>query len=322
MPRAFMIDTDTASDDAVAIIMALRWPDVEVKAITVVAGNVPLEQATRNALYTVELCGATTPVYMGASKPLTRVYEDATWFHGKDGLGDQGYPPPKLKAETKHAVDAIIDTAKANPGIVLVTLGPLTNVALAVSKAPEIIPLISRCVIMGGAACVVGNVTPAAEYNIWVDPEAAQIVFTSGLNVEMGGWELCRGDANLREADINYVRSLNTPLATFTIDCNSVAMKANFTQSRELGIALPDPVGMAIALDRDGVVQHMSDHYVQVECSSELTRGMTVVDQLGVTNDARNIALWGALRKRQPNVWIIWAINIPRWKEMLYSVLR
>ncbi|MEZ4671212.1 MAG: nucleoside hydrolase [Anaerolineae bacterium] len=322
MPRPFMIDTDTASDDAVAIIMALRWPDVEVKAITVVAGNVPLEQATRNALYTVELCGSDVPVYMGASKPLIRVYEDATWFHGKDGLGDQGYPPPRRQADPKHAVDAIIDTAKANPGIVLVTLGPLTNVALAVSKAPEIVPLISRCVVMGGAACTVGNVTPAAEYNIWVDPEAAQIVFTSGLAIEMVGWELCRGDANLREADIAYVRSLNTPLASFTIDCNSVAMQANFTQSREIGIALPDPVGMSVALDRDGVVQHMSDHYVQVEYKSELTRGMTVVDQLGVSHDIRNMPDWSPLRKKEPNVWVVWAINIPHWKQMLYSVLK
>lgn len=322
MPRAFMIDTDTASDDAVALIMALRWSEVEVKAITVVAGNVPLEQATRNALYTVELCRADVPVYQGAGKPLTRPYADATWFHGKDGLGDQGYPPPTRQPETKHAVDAIIDTAKANPGIVLVTLGPLTNVALAVSKAPEIVPLISRCVVMGGAACTVGNVTPAAEYNIWVDPEAAQIVFMSGLPVEMVGWELCRGDANLREMDINYVHSLNTPLATFTVNCNSVAMQANFIQSRELGIALPDPVAMAVALDRDGVVKHMSDHYVQVECSSDLTRGMTVVDQLGVTHDERNRAIWGEARKSQPNVWVVWAIDIPHWKQMLYSVLK
>src|SRR3984957_10485775 len=131
MPRTFLIDTDTASDDAVAIIMALRSPDVHVAAITVVAGNVPLEQAVSNALYTAELCGSSVPVYAGAARPLKRPYESAQWFHGRDGLGDQGYPPPKRKPESKHAVDAIVEMVAATPGIVVVTLGPLTNIALA-----------------------------------------------------------------------------------------------------------------------------------------------------------------------------------------------
>src|SRR5579864_6969515 len=115
MPRAFLFDTDTASDDAVALIMALRAPDVEVAAITVVAGNVPLEQATRNALYTAELCGSSVPVHAGAARPLLREYQHAQWFHGADGLGDQGYPPPKRASEAKHAVDAIIDGISAHP---------------------------------------------------------------------------------------------------------------------------------------------------------------------------------------------------------------
>jgi len=320
MARAFIIDTDTASDDAVALIMALRWPEVDVKAITMVAGNVGLEQATRNALYTVELCGASVPVYMGANKPLTRHHENATWFHGQDGLGDQGYPPPTRKAESKPAVDAIIETVKANPGIVMVTLGPLTNIALAVSQAPEIIPLVSRCVIMGGAANCVGNVTPAAEYNIWVDPEAAHIVFSSGLPIEMVGWELCRGDANLRQNDIDYIRSLNTTLGHFTIDCNSVAMKANFKQSAEIGIALPDPVAMSVALD-PAVVKRASKHHVMVEHKSDLTRGMTVVDELGVTGEVFNIPVWGLERQHEANTQVIWEIDIPHWKQMLFGVL-
>src|ERR1700760_3728595 len=150
MPRTFIIDTDTASDDAVALIMALRAPDVHVAAITVVAGNVDVHQATRNALYTVELCGAKVPVYSGAAKPLLRKYENATWFHGRDGLGDHNYPAPTQSPQPKHAVDAIIETIEASPGLVLVTLGPLTNVALAVSRKPEIASKVSRCVIMGG----------------------------------------------------------------------------------------------------------------------------------------------------------------------------
>ena len=138
MPRTFLIDTDTASDDAVALIMALRAPDVRVAAITVVAGNVPIEQATRNALYTVELCGANAPVYAGTAKPLLRPYESATWFHGRDGLGDHNYPAPKSAPQPKHAVDAIIETIEAKPGLVLVTLGPLTNLALALSRKPSL----------------------------------------------------------------------------------------------------------------------------------------------------------------------------------------
>ncbi len=177
--RTFLIDTDTASDDAVALIMALRAPDVRVAAITVVAGNVDVQQATRNALYTAELCGVKVPVYSGAARPLLRPYQNATWFHGRDGLGDHNYPAPRQSAQAKHAVDAIIETVEANPGIVLVTLGPLTNVALAISRKPEIAAKVSRCVVMGGAPCCEGNVTPAAEYNVWVDPEAASIVMRS-----------------------------------------------------------------------------------------------------------------------------------------------
>src|ERR1700752_2193247 len=128
--RTIVIDTDTASDDAVALIMALRSPAIEVKAITVVAGNLPVEQATRNALYTVELCGADVPVFSGARKPLTRELQSAEWFHGRDGLGDHGYAPTLRSPAPEHAVDAMISIVQATPGIELITLGPLTNVAL------------------------------------------------------------------------------------------------------------------------------------------------------------------------------------------------
>src|SRR4051794_327103 len=230
--RTFLIDTDTASDDAVALIMALRHPDVNVAAIAVVAGNVPVEQATRNALYVAELCGRhDVPVHAGAARPLVREPEHAHWFHGRDGLGDQNYPPPTSCCRTEHASDAIIETIRRHPGLTLVTLGPLTNVALALSRAPQIAPQIGRCVIMGGNPCCEGNVTPAAEYNIWVDPEAARIVLRSGMPaIELIGWQLCRGEANLREDDIAAVRAIDTPLAHFALDCNRVAMEANRVQ--------------------------------------------------------------------------------------------
>src|SRR5215510_12271584 len=129
MTRTLLIDTDGGSDDVVALIMALRSPELRVAAITTVAGNVPVEQATRNALYTVELCGAQTSVYVGAARPLLRGLVTAQWFHGQDGLGDHGYAPKSRQAETTHAVDAIVQTVLANSGIEILTLGPLTNMA-------------------------------------------------------------------------------------------------------------------------------------------------------------------------------------------------
>jgi purine nucleosidase len=319
MSRTFLIDTDTASDDAVALIMALRAPDVHVAAITVVAGNVPLEQATRNALYTAELCGADVPVYSGSAKPLLRTYQNATWFHGRDGFGDHNYRAPKKSAEAKHAVDAIIETIEANPGLVLVTLGPLTNIALAVSRKPSIAKQVSRCVIMGGNPCCEGNVTPAAEYNIWVDPEAARIVMRSGLPVELIGWHLCRGEAILKDEDIAHVESFNTALGHFAIECNSHARKALRVQTNEDGICLPDPVAMCLALD-PSVGTDWSEHYVDVETESELTRGMTVVDRLNVADDERNRETWAAALQWKARV--CWTIDNRRWKNALYAALR
>jgi purine nucleosidase len=275
VPRAFLIDTDVASDDAVALIMALRASDVRVVAITTVAGNVDVQQAARNALYTVELCGANVPVYAGADKPLLRAYQNATWFHGRDGLGDHNYPPPHQSPGELHAVDAIIDAIEANPGLVLVTLGPLTNVALALAKRPAIAAKVGRCVVMGGAPCCEGNVTPAAEYNIWVDPEAARIVLLSGLPVELIGWQLSRGKAVLDEDDITRIQGFNNKLARFAVECNSRARQAYKEQTGEDGISLPDPVTMSIAIDPT-IGTQWGAHYVDVETHSELTRGMTL----------------------------------------------
>ncbi len=321
MSRPFLIDTDTASDDAVALIMALRAPDIDVRAITIVAGNVPLEQAARNALYVAELCGSDAPVFPGATQPLQREHIHAEWFHGKDGLGDNNYPAPSRKPELTHAVDAIIETVRGNPGIALVTLGPLTNVAMAILRAPDIAANISRAVVMGGAPCCEGNVTPAAEYNIWVDPEAAHIVMHSGLPIELAGWHLSRGPAVLNAGDIEHVLSMNTTLARFTIECNRVAREAYREQTGEHGISLPDPVAMSIALD-PSICTSASSHYLEIETSSELTRGMTVVDHLDVTGDDRNYSVWRHVREGGNKARICWTIDAPRWKKLLFDSLR
>lgn len=320
MPRPFLIDTDVASDDAVALIMALRSPEIHVVAITTVAGNVAVPQATRNALYTVGLCGARVPVYAGLAKPLLREHESATWFHGEDGFGDHHYPAPSQSAGNAHAVDAIIEAIEANPGIVLVTLGPLTNIAVALAKRPGIAAKVSRCVIMGGAPCCEGNVTPAAEYNIWVDPEAARIVLLSGLPVELIGWQTSRGDAVLSQGDISQIEAFGNPLARFAMECNSTARRAYKVQTGEDGISLPDPVAMSIALD-PAVGTQWSPHYLEVETHSELTRGMTVVDRLGVAADERNRDVWASALRRAP-ARVCWTIDTRRWKDALFSALR
>jgi purine nucleosidase len=322
MTTPMIVDTDTASDDAVALIMALREPAVDVVAITVVAGNVPLAQASRNARYTVELCDAEVPVYEGAERPLVREPRTATFFHGEDGLGDRGYLPPRRPPAAAHAVRALAEGVRAHHGLVLVTLGPLTNLALALAEAPDIASKVSRCVVMGGAACTVGNVTPAAEYNIWCDPEAARACFRSGLPIEMVGWELSRGAANLDDADIARCQALGTKRARFAIDCNGTALEANRSLFGGPGISLPDPVAMAVALD-PAVVTRRSRHAVDVECDGVLTRGMTVVDQLDVVR--RGLADTDGWRpgasSEPPNVTVCWEIDAPRFKERLFRAL-
>lgn len=319
--RTFLIDTDTASDDAVALIMALRNPEVEVVAITTVAGNVDVHQASRNALYAAELCGSSAPVFVGSEKPLKRKHASADWFHGKDGLGDHGYPAAQQVAEKLGAVEAMVETIEAHPGLEMVTLGPLTNVALALEKRPGIAGKVSRCVVMGGAPCCEGNVTPAAEYNIWCDPEAARIVMRSGLPIVLVGWHLCRGKAALNLVEIAQVLSFSTAVARFAIECNSRAQEAYLVQTGEHGISLPDPVAMAVAL-KPSIVTEQSEHFMEVETESELTRGMTVVDRLNVAGDERNRGVWGVALKGGHKAKIVWRIENGRWKEALYAALK
>jgi len=301
--------------------MALRSPEIQVLAITTVAGNVDVHQASRNAIYTAELCDSKVPVFAGAEQPLKRAHLSAAWFHGRDGLGDHGYPPPSRAPEQQSAPDAIIDSIESHPGLVMVTLGPLTNVALALQKKPGIAAKVSRCVVMGGAPCCEGNVTPAAEYNIWCDPEAARLVVRSGLPIELVGWHLCRGKAVLTPSDIQQVLGFGTRIAKFAMECNSRAQEAFLEQSGEHGISLPDPVAMAVALDAS-IVTSQSQHFLDVETESELTRGMTVVDRLNVAADERNREVWASRLAGGHKARVVWTIDNVRWKQALYAALK
>lgn len=283
--RNFIIDTDTASDDAVALVMALRQPDIDVKAITVVAGNVPLDMGLQNALYTVELCGADTPVYAGCAKPLLRELETAQDVHGRDGLGDIGLNLRGRAPADGHAVDALRDVIRAHAGdITLVTLGPLTNVALALLREPELARRVSHCWIMGGIGSGHGNVTPTAEFNIWVDPEAAKIVYDSGMEMTMVGWDISWKHATFDAEQAAEIRRIGTPLAEFVIDIQATLTEFSMTENALPGFDLPDPITMAAAIDPS--IAEYKDYRVDVTTGEGLARGITVVDVLGVSKRA------------------------------------
>ncbi len=283
--RNFIIDTDTASDDAVALVMAMRQPDIDVKAITVVAGNVPLPMALQNALFTVELCGAETPVYAGCAKPLLRELETAQDVHGRDGMGDIGLPLHGREPADGHAADMLRKLINANAGdITLVTLGPLTNVALALLREPELAGHVSHCYIMGGIGSGHGNVTPTAEYNIWVDPEAAKIVFESGMAMTMVGWDISWKYATFDAEEAAEIRRIGTPLAEFVVDIQATLTEFSMTENALAGFDLPDPITMAAAID-PGVAEY-KDYRVEVTTREGLARGITVVDVLGVSKKA------------------------------------
>jgi purine nucleosidase len=297
--RYMLIDTDTASDDAVALVMALKSPETQVEAITIVAGNVPVDQAVQNALYTVELCGSTVPVYKGSAAPMLRPLETAQNVHGQDGLGDIGLSLSGRIPAEGHAVDIIEQTIRRHAhDITLVTLGPLTNVALALLRDPSLASMVKECVIMGGIGRGPGNITPVAEFNIWVDPEAAKIVFASGLPITMVGWDISVAYATFSPEDAQAVRDVGTPLAQFCIDIQRVVQQFSVETTKLVGFDLPDPIAMSVALDP--TVKTLTKRlFVAIETQSDLCRGQTVVDHLEVTGKPANVeVVFEASRER------------------------
>ena len=306
MPRRFVIDTDTASDDAVALVLALTEPSISVEAVTVVAGNVPLERGVQNALYTREVCGSTTPVYAGAGEPVHgRGLVTGETVHGTDGMGDIGLPLGGREPDDGDAVGVLVELAHSYPDeLTLVTLGPLTNVALALRKDPSIARLYQRVVVMGGTGDHSGNMTPAAEFNIYVDPEAAAEVFASGTALEMVGWDVSRKHAVLSPAEMESVRGTGR-LGVFCMDIQAQLLRFCREVTRVPGIDLPDPVAVAYAIDPT-IARSARRAFVAVETVGTHTRGMTVVDALGLTGN-------------EPNALVVDAADHNRFVGMLHA---
>lgn len=289
MARPFFIDTDTASDDAVALVMALTNPSIDVVGIGVVAGNVPLDMAVQNALYTRELCDrADVPVFAGAGGPLRRPLETAQNVHGGDGMGDIGLMLSGRTPDDGDAVEQLLAAGHAHAGsLTLVTLGPLTNLALALRRDPSLPERIARTVVMGAVADHIGNVTPAAEFNMWADPDAAAVVLDSGLWCEFVGWDISRRHAVIEPAMAEELRAIGTPRAEFCIDIQGVVAAFCATETKLAGFDLPDPIAMAVAID-PAVATERRDLFCAVETESDLTRGMVVIDTLGLTGNESN----------------------------------
>ncbi|MEM9203784.1 MAG: nucleoside hydrolase [Actinomycetota bacterium] len=286
--RRFLIDTDTASDDAVAIVMALRHRDVTVEALTVVAGNVGLDQAVQNALYTVELCGASTPVYAGRDTPIMRDLETAQNIHGQDGMGDCGLPLSGRTPAEGRAVDVLVDTILGAPGeITLVCLGPLSNIAAALLRAPEIADAVARVVIMGGTGVHgPGNITAMAEFNFWADAEAAHIVAASGMPLEFVGWDISIGSAIVTAERHAAMEAIGSPLSRFAVDIAQVVRRFSLDNGLE-GDDLPDPIAMAHALDP--APAEIARHHVNVMFGDGGQRGVMEVDRLGFVGGEPNV---------------------------------
>jgi purine nucleosidase len=289
VPRPFFIDTDTGSDDAVALVIALTHPEVDVVGIGIVAGNVPLDLAVQNALYTRELCGRDdVPVYVGEAAPLEVPLITAQNVHGSDGMGDIGLALTGRVADEGYAVDALLQASHTHAGeLTLVTLGPLTNLARAVQKDPSLPDRLPRTVIMGAVADHVGNVTPVAEYNMWADPHAVDVVLRSGLQLEFVGWDISRFYSVVDNELAAELRAIGTPRAEFCIDINAVVAQFCATETKLAGFDLPDPITMAYAID-PLIATAARRLHLAVETESQLTRGMVVMDLLEFTDQPAN----------------------------------
>jgi inosine-uridine nucleoside N-ribohydrolase len=269
-----IIDTDPGVDDALALLLAMRSPELKIEGITPVAGNVPLELTLPNALRMVEIAGRTEiPVAAGAKAPLTRRLVTAAYAHGENGLGGAVFPDPKTKPIAQPAAEFIRDTVRKYPGeVTLITVGPLTNVATALNLDSELAGMVPRLVMMGGSLSG-GNITPAAEFNVYVDPEAARIVFQSGIPITMVGLDVTR-KTSLTEEHVRVLEASKDPAAQAAAKIGRNAINHNREQGFLVGPNMHDSLAVAGFLDPS--ILKFKDYYVDVETTGELTAGETL----------------------------------------------
>ncbi|MER5999274.1 nucleoside hydrolase [Nonomuraea angiospora] len=276
-----IVDTDTGSDDAVALLLAAASGLADVRAVTTVAGNVPLATATRNALISLETAGRPEiPVHEGCGSPMTRPLSTAQHVHGQDGMGDLNLPDPLWVAEPEHAVDVLLTAPRHLPGeLTLVTLGPLTNLAAALLRDRDLLSRYRHVYCMAGAADLWGNVSATAEFNVWADPEAARVVLQAATpdQVTWIGWDVSRRDAVMTPADQLRLEQLGTPMATFAHRVNRTVAEWARDVTGLSGYDLPDPVAMAVALRPELAVER-ERAYVDVALGDE-TRGQLIIDR-------------------------------------------
>lgn len=290
MKRKIIIDTDPGQDDAVAILTALASPeDFEILGIIAVAGNVSLTQNARNALKLVELSGRTeVPVYAGCERPIRRTLVTAEHVHGKSGMDGPDLPDPQIVLRPQHGVDFLVQTLLAHEEktITLATLGPLTNVAMAMIKAPQIVPRIKEIVMMGGGYFEQGNITPSAEFNIYVDPDAADIVMRSGVPITMAPLDLTHTMLST-PARLDSFRALGNRAGIAVADMLGFSERFDLEKYGGHGAPLHDPCVIAFLL-KPGLFKGREVNCT-VEATSELTVGSTVIDYWGVTDRPRNV---------------------------------
>jgi len=285
--KPIIIDCDPGADDAIALFLALAFPEkLDVLGITTVAGNVPLPLTQKNARCLCELAGrADLPIYAGCPRPLLRPLITAEDVHGRTGLDGIHLPEPMMPLQEQHAVDFLIDTVMRSPGnITLATLGPLTNLAVAIVKQPAICERLQEVVMMGGAVTQ-GNITPSAEFNVYVDPHAAQVVVTAGIPLTIVSLDVTH-QAIATPKRLNIIKAINSPISAATIGLLNHYGAYDMQRYGFPGPPLHDPCVIAYLLQPDLFTSRRA--YVAIETMSELTMGRTVVDQWHVTNQPAN----------------------------------
>jgi purine nucleosidase len=304
-----IIDTDPGVDDAHAILLALAHPDTKVEAITTVNGNVGVDLTTANALKILDVAGRDVPVYRGCDRPLISRSASADYVHGTDGLGDCGIPKSKKKVQPEHAVHALVRLANENPGeLTLAAIGPLTNLATALGVDPDLPKKFKRLVIMGGAIESKGNAgSITAEFNIYTDPEAAHIVFSSWPMLTLLSWETTLAHVFTRDV-LDGFFNLGTPRAKFFHDTNQKIMKFIKEFLGQDMLFAPDGLALAAAVE-PGIVLKSEKKYVAIELHGTLTRGQTVVDWFGFT-------------QKPPNTEIIVSVDMKRFIELMKNGLK